>query len=145
MLLGTDGHTRPGCPGLVVAPHQNPGENHEHRDYGGGNQNRIDGHWRPPVENAVDYAEVADMRFDADQTHDAQTWDRKITALRRSHRLSARCIHKFHASRRNFDHAVALEFGECAAHGLDGETEKICDIQAAHRQRYRAGRAPDRG
>ena len=144
-LLDAGSQTRPCRLGLVVAPHQNPGENHKHRDYAGRNQNRINGHCDLLLRTRSTMPKQRMCALIRIKRVLAKSLDRRITALRRSQRLSARRIHEFHASSRDFDNAIALEFCECAAHGLDGQTEKICNIQAAHRQRYRPGRPPERG
>src|SRR5438445_1801746 len=68
----------------------------------------------------------------------AKKLDRKTTASRRGQGLGARRIQESDASRRNFDHAVAFEFGERAAHGLDGQAEEIRNVLAIHRQRHRS-------
>ena len=44
-------------------------------------------------------------------------------------------IDKLHAiALRQLDEAKRLELGERAAHGLDGQTQKIADVGACHRQ-----------
>jgi hypothetical protein len=54
-------------PGLPIAPGQHNGEDHEHRDHGGGNQHRINWHNDLLLHSSEKYGEPEEAVFDTDQ------------------------------------------------------------------------------